>query len=769
MGNFPTGISIPKSNSVILGNQENKVSFAVLYNDKSIPSSYQSGFSIGAVLPIYSKGQAINMINLQYTAHSIYTTMEADFTKSTFNEAGMNLATTLHTQIEGMVNTEGTKNKKGEKIKDGDLEIDLGMVNVNSKDGLKKISGTGVLKIALGKWMMNSSNWEFSEQGLLLKSGAIDAGVTVPFTNLCILPKEIKFGEYQLDNLTLANTLTLEIKKYNPTISFGYDKGFKVWNLSIVPNPAQAYCSEIKNLPGMGNTTFKVFSINTFSSGQFKVNILTTGQKVMINQVAQFEPEGMDLASGYVAFTGILDFQIPKFPVFESFALKYQKDNNGVIQAMPGNLNDVDFKINGVRYTFKVVKDAKGNMKNPLFSDGSLAWMGTVTDEVEGMYTFNIMKLLKTKDSTTIHETTADNTFLFSKNGKTGVHVVHASQKVIDNGSHWSNLTFEGRLFGMEGVNEAKSYTVMTVKGAVEVVPSSSSVAINNVETPFGNMSIVFDFNEKALIGSMHLDNVSLGGGEEGSAGGAALTGDIEMRLGSGSWYMFGAGEATLPDNGFVDKIKAAFFIGMVDQVYLNQKPIIKQTIQSFSYEGSYIPPMFNDNVVTGICVAGGLAIPFPPPVPTIDIPLDPFFSVSLTHGLHINAVVSVGFGDAVRLDFYANVGGFVEAHAGGSVIIGCVSATLRCDVDVNVYGGINFSSKDIYFHGETVMKLKGTVKAGGGCCDSDCDHITLCPLPCIEVNKTAIIKMTSFVDFDTNKSPKYTFSIVPDFNVEFQ
>ena len=76
--------------------------------------------------------------------------------------------------------------------------------------------------------------------------------------------------------------------------------------------------------------------------------------------------------------------------------------------------------------------------------------------------------------------------------------------------TQWNELAFKGNLLNMGGINDAPENELsFVVKGAVAL--SDGKISMSQLGTPFGNMSLSYDFEHARLVGSMSISNVTFG------------------------------------------------------------------------------------------------------------------------------------------------------------------------------------------------------------------------------------------------------------------
>lgn len=681
---FPKGAKFETQNLLAYPKGKTSTDFYTAFtSDKSKPFG-QFGFRVSG----FNKNPKFNLFNR-------YPGAEADVATSILLNDEYKMNTTVHTNLN--------------YVDSPDIHLNVGEVRLTTGGGAwGETQGKSEIKIPLGKWSLSSSDWKCSEyEGLVLKNSTVNTGVSVPVKNMTITYTDLLYGDPQIDNLSLAGIVQLNLEP-GTIKSFGFDKsingGKGAWSFIMLPAEGKYHCAQFGDLPGMTGGTFKVASVRSYSNGYpNKIMLLSDNQPVTINQVANFSPGSMDAGSDNIKMQGQIDFGVPSLKYDDNFTINWIK-KDGDIKTVFENPSAMSLNAKGIKCVFPASPDKY------VFADGKLELTGTMEDENTSIknYKFDV-KLVRDLNGSTISTIGTANKFLYNaSNTKKGIEKVDGNM-TTNGGATWTNFNFQGDLFSVpaeKGIKDADKHVLMSIKGDVVAQPGNK-IGVEGAETPFGNMNFVYDFEKGALVGSSHLETES---------GMQHLSMDVEMMMGSGSWYFFGAGKVSFPPDFWIHEASAATFVGRVNSFPAS----ITNKFKEFSVTGA-LPPIIKTTGYTGLIAACGIKMPIPK-VPSFDLSLDPFFSAGIDHEITANITTGLNFDGSPTFGFNVNGKVYLHVHAGASVGVGCVHADGHLSIPVDVNGCISIMPVAASLSGSAWLEFGVTGEVGIGTCDSDCE-----------------------------------------------
>ncbi len=631
--------------------------------------------------------------NIRYTLFSRYPGAEADKATSTLSSGDvLKLDTKLHTKLNN--------------VTPADVAIPVGILPFTPSSGPFLVSGDNKnVNIPLGNWSVTSSDWYIARDGgLIMKTGKLNTAVSVPFKNMSLTYNDLMYGEFEFNGMTLGGIVPLTIEP-SATRTFGFDKGTMggTWSFIVIAGQNKDYCSSFGNLPGMsGFNLFKIQSIRSFSkTEQAKVELKNGMAPIGIYGVSTFAPGSMDVGSDNIAVIGSIDFKVPSLSYNSNMKLMWKKTGSGTQLQLP-DAPTFSLKTKGIQFNHATTDGYE--LSNNLFMI-----KGTLKDEKTSPnnYAFNV-ELRKTPGGIVLKTFDQSNKFYYTSGGTRGLEKVDGSMSVT--GENWNNFEFSGDMFGMDGgIKDGQKKVNITIKGDIVASPGNQ-IGVTGVNSPLGKINFVYDFQQKAFVGSSHMaSDVESQHSEM----------DLELMLGSGRYYVAGSGETTFPPDFWIKKASMAFFAGKVD----NFPTSVATMFSNFTYDHS-TPPFLSGSYI-GIAGAFGVKMPIPK-IPQFSLNFKPFISMGIEHEISINAITSLNFSSTPTLSLNANACAYIKAYAGASVGVGCFHLEAAAKAGVQIDGTFNKNAASV--SGTAELKLSGSGELGVGCCDSDCDHPFYCP-----------------------------------------
>ncbi|MDX9759393.1 MAG: carboxypeptidase-like regulatory domain-containing protein [Bacteroidota bacterium] len=672
---FPGGSLDLGSNPIALstapGNPEGLIIPAIT-SDAGPASTLPQGFH-----PLNEDGSA-----LRFTLYDFPTA--CDSLRSYFRADTLSLATILHTNIETIANP--------------DLAIDIGALRVHH-DGVESIRSDEDMDIVLeGDWKLTARSWKLDQNGLSLDSGTIRAGfLGVPFDDIKILPDQIAYGSFEINRLVMSDAAEIVV---TGKTQFGYDNGTKHWALSVAPNTIEedecGWMQPVFPMDPGDRIRFNNFFIQSSGSTGFtmKPGAIVTLSKVGQYVINQFIPK-----EHFIQIAGSLDLGIPNLPMINQIGSILREDDETIF--LLDAINET-IAVNGVRIKFNTAKGQQDWQEGGLHSG--------VRVYEDGAFDLGSM----------LHHTPAKTEIIVNEGEVVDVGTevrmtdVVGEMHVAENA--WDLFWFEGDLQNDDQGGRLK----FTVQG--DIVASGQEIGVDKIETPFGDISLIYNFQEQQLEGTLHVEQ---------DLDGTLIVGDATLLVsGAGKgWYFFCGASFTLPQPK-VDGT-AAFAVGhfKLTQTQLDQ-------FAQYSYQNKELPPQFHN--FNGFFFEGTVMVPPPVFCPNFDFDFG-IVSAYMICQVGANARFGMNFGPVDTYFISIRGIGKLEAGVGMSVVIACAGVSAGILIEPNVEGMYQ-SDGTWYVLGDFPITLYGTTYAGWGICDSDCEG-SLCDKESVSASITLGMK----------------------------
>ena len=629
------------------------LTLAVLTSDGSVPTTMPQGYHA-----VNENGDALRFHLYDFDAVT-------DSTTSYFDKDTLSLPVVLHTNIAN--------------IAKADLALDIGTLRVHH-DYVEPVSSLAALDITLeGDWKIASNSWTLDHNGLTLDSGQVRAGyIGVPFTSLKIFPHQIAFGDFSLDKLIMSGVATINI---TGATSFGFDPGTQHWSLAVGPKPGEDVCGWMLPVEPMAATDrvmFENFFVQASGSKGFN---MSSGNSVTLGKVGAYVINQFIPKENFIQIAGSLNLGIPNLPIINQIGHLSKTGAETVFRLDP--INET-IAVKGVKIKFST-SEGEQYYDNTGFHSG-------VTVSEEGAFALKSM-LHRTLQKTHIVVNEGEKVQIGTQTSMTDVV---GAMEVADGA--WQFFWFEGDLQN----NNQGGRLLFTVMG--DIVANDQEIGVDNIETPFGEISLVYNFQEAQLEGTLHVEQ---------DLGGTLVVGDATLLIsGAGKgWYFFCGASFTLPQPK-VDGT-AAFAVGnfQLTQTQLNQ-------FAEYSYNNNPLPPQFHN--FNGFFFEGTVMMPPPVFCPNFDFDFG-IVSAYMICQVGANARFGINFGP-VNTYFVAMRGiGKLEVGVGMSVVIACAGVSAGLLIEP-AFEGMFQSDGTWYVMGDFPITLYGTAYAGWGLCDSKCE-----------------------------------------------
>ena len=484
----------------------------------------------------------------------------------------------------------------------GDVVLDNGKVY--------PAKGAKPLEVQLEKWKLEVSNWSidpkqggiYSEKGLI-RTGKLD----IPFTEFNLRPDMFVMKGFQLNNLMLGGSVKKlsDISTGNANILYDTKSGSDMsghWKLAIAGTGTQPAA----RITGFGDYLDKDINIEYIELLSNNENIFTlqqTADPYIINNngLARFSPQSINSGPDYFTVTGGLAIPAPRLvPVMMSL----------VFTGTPSSLK---MKINPVQMSF----EGKGYVDftaDQSFKPDITGNKITIQGEVEEKDGFNPITSTFYADgddpSNGYYHVDLEKGFVLNltsgvskagEQGKYNLKIDHGGMEVPKGASDWGLLSYSGLMQTDDPtLSGQKKMMTFTVHGDIDV--SADNISVSNIDLPFGTLSMVYDFPEKRLMGSLEVDQQKLGPFTAG--------GNIETLVDPKGWYFLGALKVNTGVPGPFSSLNMGFLLGNRGFTG-SEMQIVSDKVTQFSFSKSSLCWLKNggSSAIKGFFITAGKSL----------------------------------------------------------------------------------------------------------------------------------------------------------------
>jgi hypothetical protein len=409
------------------------------------------------------------------------------------------------------------------------------------------------IEVQLEQWKLIANNCEVNSDigGLrtndaIIKTGSFD----IPVKDFNLRADFLFVDKVELNNLKLGNGKKLEVKIQNP--QFGIDPycGLDLkphFKLTIVGDPA----AEVTGLPGFGNKPLQFQAVSLLSNGEKIISFAPNSEKIALFNVSNFKPLTISNYDDAFFLDGLLDLDIPRLQNGLSCRLKFFKLNNkDTVTVMPG---DITFEGPGyVQFLSKM------NTDKQIFTNNQLKFYGKIWEEGK-LNPIDVVLMKNLVSTQWVHQNyifivkSPDKNIQYFPSEAVPMdarYLIDSARMEVKSGD-WNILKLK-----LNPTNEmaAKGYgnapLLLAVYGEIKTDPEApNKIAVSNINTPFGDFSLSFDFANLRLIGSLNIPPTQVGT--------MNMTGAAEMCTDKNGFYMVATGK------GVVDAV-GAFAVGIL-------------------------------------------------------------------------------------------------------------------------------------------------------------------------------------------------------------
>ncbi|HEY8690312.1 MAG TPA: hypothetical protein VIM07_13835 [Chitinophagaceae bacterium] len=406
-------------------------------------------------------------------------------------------------------------------------------------------TNTTPIEVALEAWQLSIKNWSISSEqgGIISNDGLIKtAKLDIPFSTFVLRSDMFDIDNFKVNDLKIGGGIVAlsDINAAGAGLVFDNKTGSDMmphWRFTLSGTGAPV--ATIKNLPGI-NGVIGINYIQVLSNNEniFQLQQTSTTLLVNNNPMAKFSPQIIANGPDYFNITGGLNINAPRMSDM-SLELNYSLQN-GVL-AM--KLRNVKTEFEGKGFIHFTAVEQGSDQSNITINPGQVIITGEVEEKPNR--SFNPVPAIFTASTGAVpgYKVVLQKDYVMQLTSETkgssssGYKLTIAKGGMEVSGGDWGTLSYEGIMASNSTADKGvkDTYTKFNVLGDVSV--SADKVEMENA-TPFGKLTMIFDFPAKRLIGKLDLDHVQLGTN--------TITGTVETLFDPAGFFVAGGGSADI-------------------------------------------------------------------------------------------------------------------------------------------------------------------------------------------------------------------------------
>lgn len=589
---------------------------------------------------------------------------------------------------------------------------------VLDKDEVHPAASGTPLTVKLEAWELQVKDWKIDpvKGGIYSSNGLVKTDkLDVPFTKFNLRSDMVVIDNFTVSEISLGGGVKKVEGISDKTAKLTYDS--KVgsdmmghWKLSVIgENGGPA--GVVRNLSPNGaanhpraflNGDIKLGYVELLSNGEGILTILNGATPMLINKnrLAQFTPQMIYGGPDFFTITGDLNIPAPKFvPIMTTLQF------SGKPQTLKMDIKDLQLSFEGKGYV-NFFSDTK---YNPIITNDLIQIEGYVV-ETDGFNPITSTFYAESKGADYYHVDLEKGFKLnltdkvdFANRGQVegryNLKIIDGKMEVPLGGDDWGLLSFKGNQYSnSDKTLNASSQNEMTFTVDGDISVSGSGVDVTNISTPLGDMSLIYDFAEKRLIGTVRVNKQKIG----------PVTGDgsIQMLFDPAGWYILGALNVDLPMPDPLRNWNMAMILG--NRTFSGSGPSwqndIVPVLTQYSHDRNKICWLKTQNGINGFFITAGKDLINV----DLDYGFDPVAGLSILARVSVEASFYTSFTDNWLVRATAGASGVVRVSASA---VG-VSASGEVSVDAGISGEV--SADNIEVGGDISVLVAGHVSAVG-------------------------------------------------------
>lgn len=597
---------------------------------------------------VTNKGASNLATDIQYSIHNF--DARAERSVSTIDKDKVKLGTKLYPQLQLA----------------GQVIVDAGEIQITPQ-GITINQGDKPIVFNLESWEVRSTqSWNYSipHGGIIISKAKITTQmVDIPVNNLILRPNQLIMpGEgVELNNLMLGGGVT-KLNQYSGTTALlnfdpacSHDLG-PHWRFTILRSPASQPACFIQGLPGFAaNDKIDIGSFTIFSNNSSLIQPLNQTKKIY--NIVDFNIQNIMNVSDALELAGPLYTGIPGVTP-PQLIMEYKKPSATIVSRVKAI--DLVVETPGKIYFNGDVGSQYYKLEQNYFeANGALAFEND--DPNDGKLISLRGKITKTPSQTTLtiprlKPGDAADAFQYipMAGGDAKMKVLNGEQRVV--GNNWNTLMYTAELITnktSDGLNDR--ILDYEVTGAVEVSKGSgNSLEIEKIETPLGDLNMVFDWDNASFLGTLTI-NIPI------QMGAVELNNGLFECMFSGKGFYFDMmGDVTIPGLSSVLSVTVGFLTGYY--------PELPQSVISRHKDIMYlidVPEYLKVDGIKGVYINANAA----PPAAnwSISVPV-PLFSVGFGVNAGVDFSFLLNFGNSASV-LAISAAAYARAYAGVQVL----------------------------------------------------------------------------------------------------
>lgn len=707
-------------------------------------SDARSWYPAGEPLNVANaEGQPFNYVLHGFQAKSVTST-------SYLYRDSLVLDTRIHTALEHI------------PAPDNDLNLAIGRIRIAGGQ-LQPFSGPRSFTVPLGQFSLQGTQLSMNNSGFGFKGVLNASGMELQVENGTLEPHRFLLGEMSATNMTLMGSIPVNATR---PAEFGYDavRPQPAWYVVVTSRDENIAAATIsgQHLDGIpDHRDVPITSIWLYSNGAQEAALRNSIPGYSFFDITQFHLQSMLIGPTVLMLSGELELGVPGIPTFTT-ALLYNKTPNGISGYTLQDFAMPPVGLNGVQLAFNKGQQkgsfgVAGNQNCITFAQGQLTVKGVISDQDPNVFKNLAYTLVKTNQQTklTVDRNPQQSVRLGGDNPASRILMtdVEGEMTVVNGsaGSEWNTFYIKGNMpadMGFEAQNGQPQRMRFEVRGDLAV--ENQQVKLKDIETPFGNINMVYDMQHHRLSGQLNVSH--------GVSNGPSMSGAAAIVIDKEGFYFMSGLNVSLPDPQItgmafillgdyaqrtrqmdallmqyslhvqkkMEREIPAFLISPVQQLLAADPVAGVPFAQGLYPSGNLLPPtylgLFGSGRFNGFYFNAGAQIPLPV-IPNFSIDCEPVATLEMGCDGGIDVRFGANFGSGtygVGFDTY------VDIYMAGGASAGIICAYGRIGLYLTVgLDGVFQSNGNYTITGNGAVQLEGNVTVGGGMCSVPCNDVT--------------------------------------------
>lgn len=425
------------------------------------------------------------------------------------------------------------------------------------------------IELKLEQWTLSINDWKLSPEqgGITSSNGLIRTGrLDIPFSNFALRSDMFVMDGFKLNELKVGGGIkTLEnIETVGAKVIYDAKTGSDMkphWRFILAS--AGKPVAMLNNLPGVyvngKSASVGIDYVQLLSNNENIFELKQTGELLSVNNnnSAKFRPQAISNGPDYFKLLGALNVGAPRLGDMALELVYSQK--GGALTMTPG---EVIAGFEGKGFVHFISGKATPEKNNIAITASTITVTGHVEEKPSKSFKIMPATFMVTNSAATKYSVIVEKGHVLPLTSN-DPNAANGYKLTVENGSmnvvngDWDILSYSGWMESTAAIAERgiqPMYLTFKVLGDVSV--DGSGARMDNISTPFGPMSMVFDYAQKRLTGKLTLKDVLLATN--------MVSGTVETVFDPNGFYVAGGGTANVNiGNPFADgTYNLGFMIG---------------------------------------------------------------------------------------------------------------------------------------------------------------------------------------------------------------